>query len=101
MQKYRIRLERGDLLEFTGELVSKVSRETVLDPHTRTVRDYALYRTEDKRYVLVLESRREIRSKTRYLRFETPGDVYEYVKRLEEDEEAAASIVPELVPEQK
>lgn len=101
MQNYRIRLERGELLEFTGELISKVSRETMHDAQTRTVKDYALYRTDEGRYLLLLESRREIRSKTRFLKFESPEDVYDYVRRFEDDDEVAASILPEHVPEGK
>jgi hypothetical protein len=81
------------MLEFTGELVSRLERETVHDPHTRTIREYSLYRTDEGQYLLFLESRREVRSKGRYLKFESPDDVYQYVKRLEDDEEAARSVI--------
>lgn len=101
MQKHRIGLERGEVLEFTGELVSTITRETVHDAYTRTVKEYALYRTDDGRYLLLLESRREIRSKRHYLKFGSPEDVYEYVKRFEVDEEAAASLISGKVPEGK
>lgn len=93
MQKHRVRLEWGEVLEFTGELVSRLERETVHDPHTRTIREYSLYRKEDGRYLLFLESRREVRSKSRYLKFESPEEVYKYVKRLEDDDETARSII--------
>lgn len=92
MQKYRIGLERGEVLEFTGELVSTVSREIAHDDYTKTVREYALYRTDKGRYLLLLESRREVRSKMHYLKFESPDDVYKYIKRFEDDEEVAEGL---------
>jgi hypothetical protein len=101
MQKLRIRLERGEMLEFTGELVSRLSRETVHDAHTRTIREYTLYRTEEGRYLLFLESRREIRSKRRFLKFETGEDVFEYVKRLENDPVVAKDVINIEPEEQK
>lgn len=81
MQHHVILLDNGEVAEFTGELVAETRTETPRDPRTTAVDVLRVYRTEEDRFVLVMERSLKVQAKTFCLNFHTVADVEDYVGR--------------------
>jgi hypothetical protein len=87
MEHVVVSMDNGDVLEFSGTLVARSSREIARDGRRSTVFEYRLYRTEAGGYVLALDSFEKIRARSFFLRFNSRDDARDYVAR---DDGAAA-----------
>ncbi len=83
MERVVVRMDSGDVLEFTGVLVARSSREVARDGRHSTVFEYRLYRTEAGGYVLALDSFEKVRARSFFLRFNSRDDARDYVSRDE------------------
>jgi len=81
MEKLTLTMGNGDVVEFRGELLSRATREMVIDPNRSTVFEYRLYRRDDGEYFLALDSFEKIRSRQFHLHFTTLEDARDYVAR--------------------
>jgi len=79
MQRHVIHLDNGEVVEFTGELVAESHAETPKDPRTVAVDVLRVYRTDQGRYMLVMERSVKVRAKTFCLGFNSVDDVEDYV----------------------
>ncbi|BBD07342.1 hypothetical protein [Desulfovibrio ferrophilus] len=79
MDNVKVQLENGDILEFSGELLSTASREVDHDARRSTVFEYRLFRRVDGEYLLVLDSYEKVRVRHFHLHFTALSDVQDYV----------------------
>ena len=92
MRRHVIHLDNGEVVEFTGELVAETQAETPKDPRTVAVDALSVYRTDEGRFVLVMERSLKVRSKTFCLNFNSVDDVEDYLGRDESLRPAAREL---------
>lgn len=79
MERVIVRMDNGDVLEFTGTLVARSSREVARDGRRSTVFEYRLYRAQEGGFVLALDSFEKVRARSFYLCFNSRDDARDYV----------------------
>ena len=92
MQRHVIHLDNGEVAEFTGELVAESHVETPRDPRTVAVTVLRVYRTDQGRYMLVMERSVRTLGKSFCLGFNSLADVADYVGRDATLSEAALDL---------
>jgi len=81
MKNVVVRMDNGDVLEFSGTLVASASREVHHDGLRSTVFEYRLYRTAENGFVLAMETYEKNRSRNFYLCFKSKQDAQDYLAR--------------------
>jgi len=80
MESIVVVLDKGDVVQFTGQLVGTASAEIPGPGRSVTGKSYRLYRTDVGRFVLVLDHYEKIHTKNFCLYFNSAQDVRDYVE---------------------